>query len=137
MLSQNSQEKETQPINEVVKAINFENTDGVFISFDLMDNISLKMIERKSLIKENKVFGELLFNEKEINSQLVAKYDISVMESNKYKELWSITEVQKTKLFESLEKQKTITDNVKKNLGERVSYISEEVFLLASSPLPC
>ena len=49
------------------------NEDGIFLPFRLMDTISFKLIERKSLLGQNLSFGELFKVLQDKNDELVDK----------------------------------------------------------------
>lgn len=129
VFSQNSQ---TQP-----KPINFENESGVFITIDLMDAISLKLIDRVTILKENESLTQIMDNIKLQNLELNSKFDLSLSQTQNYKELWRKTEKQNKLLLYSYESQKQITKNVKKKHLETEFYISEGVSPSVSLPLLC
>jgi hypothetical protein len=119
------------------KPIQFDNEDGVFITVDLMDSVSLKLIERTILQKENQTLALVVQNVKFQNTELSAKFDLSLIQITKYRNLWQITERQKDKLFTNLEHQKNIAKNVKKKRLETVFYTSEVVSQLEPYYLLC
>ena len=129
VFSQNSQ---TQP-----KPINFENEIGVFITIDLMDVISLKLIDRVTILKENESLTQIIDNIKFQNTELNSKFELSLNQTNNYKELWRKTEKQNKHLFSNYENQKQITKNLKKKHLETEFYISEGVSPSVSLPLLC
>lgn len=134
--SQNSQPDKILLDSDLVQPIQLDSQDGVFITLGLMDAITLKMIDRNVLKKEVLTLNEIVSNVKNQNKVLNLKFDLSVIQSENYIQLWKYTETQKDKLFAALEQQKTITKNVKKKPLETVFYISEEVsrsVLLSSS----
>lgn len=119
------------------KAIQLDNQDGVFITIDLMDSISLKLIDRTILQKENLTFAKTLLNVRAQNEQLAFKFDLASTKAVKYKNLWGIAENQKDLYFDSLEKQRTITSNIKKKPLETIFYTSEGASRSVWSPLLC
>ena len=91
----------------------YNNNEGVFITFSLMDSISLKLIQRNFLIKENASLYEINFN---LNYQIETvsqKSDLNEAIAVKYKSLYDITEQQKIAALENFESQKIIIGNVK------------------------
>lgn len=93
-----------------------------------MDVITLKMIDRNVFKKEIVTLREIVSNVKSQNEQLGLKFDLSVLQADNYKQLWTYTETQKDKLFTALEQQRIITKNVKKKPLETDFYISGEVY---------
>tara|TARA_R110000744_G_scaffold121116_2_gene225549 strand:+ start:19640 stop:19957 length:318 start_codon:yes stop_codon:yes gene_type:complete len=78
-----------------------------------MDSISLKLIQRNFLIKENASLYEINFN---LNYQIETvsqKSDLNEAIAVKYKSLYDITEQQKIAALENFESQKIIIGNVK------------------------
>jgi len=110
------------------KPIQFEQEDGVFISIDLMDSISLKLIDREVLIKENKNLTSLVSNNKAQIQGLIIKSDLTNSKALKFEKLYNLTEIQRDKAIENYNNQIIITKNVKKNRLGTVFYISEEVY---------
>jgi len=129
VFSQNSQ---TEP-----KPINFGNESGIFITIDLMDAISLKLIDRVSILKENESLAQIIDNIKLQNTELNYKFELSLNQTHNYKELWRTTERQNKLLFSNYESQKRITKNLKKKHLGTEYYISEEVCQSVSLPLLC
>lgn len=102
-----------------------------------MDAISIKLIDRNFLQKEKENFTQIIKNIELQNIELNNKFEISVINTHNYKQLWQLTERQKDKLFTSLENQKLITKNIKKKRLKMGFYILEEAFRLDLSPLLC
>lgn len=95
------------------KKIQYKGIDGLFISFALMDSVSVKLIDRKSLLTENYTFSEIYKKLELENNELRLKFDLSQSQAFKYKSLFDITLEQKEKALENFESQKIITSNVK------------------------
>lgn len=93
-----------------------------------MDSITLKLIDRNVLKSENATLVQTLNNVKSQNQEMAIKYEVLNSQALSFKELYDSTEIQKTLLYESLENQKLITKNVKKNRLETVLYILEVDF---------
>lgn len=78
-----------------------------------MDSISVKLIHRNYLIKENMSLRDITFN---LNNQITLLRDkskINASQAIKYKSLFNISEQQKNAALQNFESQKIITGNVK------------------------
>ena len=91
----------------------YNNKDGVFVVISVMDSISIKLIHRNFLIKENKSLTDINFN---LNGQINAlenRSNLATLTAVKYKSLFEISEQQKTAALENFDSQKIITGNIK------------------------
>lgn len=78
-----------------------------------MDSISVKLLHRNYLIKENMSLGNISNNLAGQVQAIQDKASLYSSQSLKYKSLFDISEAQKNAALESLEAQKIITKNVK------------------------
>jgi hypothetical protein len=92
----------------------YNNNDGVFITISIMDSISLKLIQRNFLIKENTSLNKINFNLSGQINALSEKSDLNNLRAVKYRSLFELTEQQKSAALENFESQKIITENVRK-----------------------
>ena len=95
------------------KKIVFNGESGLFISFNLMDSISLKLIDRKNLVKQRFSYLDIFKSLRLENQELKYKFDLSNSQALKYKDLFKIEVDQKKLALENFESQKSITKNVK------------------------
>ena len=95
------------------KKIVYDNEEGLFISFSLMDSISYKLIDRKSILKENLSLGDLLLILQAKNDQLLEKSQALERTVDNWRVLYVKSEAQKAQFYEALESQREITTNVK------------------------
>lgn len=94
--------------------INYNGVDGVFITINMMDNVSLKLIDRNVLLSEQVTLLKIIENIKSQNSELLSSLDLVKSQNGNYKNLLEKTEAQKSILLESLNDQKQITKNLKR-----------------------
>jgi hypothetical protein len=92
----------------------YNNNDGVFITISIMDSISLKLIQRNFLIKENTSLNKINFNLSGQINALSEKSDLNNLRAVKYRSLFELTEQQKSAALQNFESQKIITGNVRK-----------------------
>lgn len=78
-----------------------------------MDSISVKMIHRNFLIKENMSLTDITINLKTQLSETETKSRLYKETALKYKSLFSISEQQKNAALDNYESQKIITGNIK------------------------
>lgn len=78
-----------------------------------MDSVSVKLIDRKSLLTQNLTFSEIYKKLELENKELRLNFNLSQSQVFKYKSLYDITLEQKEKALENFESQKIITTNVK------------------------
>lgn len=96
------------------KAITYNGDSGLFISFQIMDSISVKLIGRNEVLRENKHLWTLYKNEKNETLALSQKYKAEREISKDWENLYLKSEEQ-SKLYEiNFNKQKEITKNIKK-----------------------
>ena len=100
--------------NSQPERILYNNKDGVFITISIMDSISLKLIQRNFLIKENTSLNKINFNLSGQINALSEKSDLNNLRAVKYRSLFELTEQQKSAALENFESQKIITGNVRK-----------------------
>jgi hypothetical protein len=79
-----------------------------------MDSISLKLIQRNFLIKENTSLNKINFNLSGQINALSEKSDLNNLRAVKYRSLFELTEQQKSAALQNFESQKIITGNVRK-----------------------
>lgn len=127
----------SQSSQQAATPIKYDQKDGVFITIETMDAISLKLIDRQILKKENKTLAEVVENSKAQINELNLKWDLSESKANDFKNLYTIAETQKNKALENYESQVIITKNVKKKHLKTVFYISEAESRSVWSPLLC
>lgn len=96
------------------KKIQYQGNEGVFISFPVMDSISLRLIDRKSLLSESITYKSIFTNLQQENSLLNANFLTLTQTSNDYKLALKKTEEQLGLLQENLNAQVEITKNNKK-----------------------
>jgi hypothetical protein len=102
-----------------------------------MDVISLKLIDRQILQKENQNLSETVANARKQINEISIKSDLSENKANDFKNLYTIAEEQKTRALENYESQLLITKNVKKKHLKTVYYISEVESRSVWLPLLC
>lgn len=123
--------------SQLATPIKYEQKDGVFITIETMDVISLKLIDRQILKKEVINLNLVTSNLKGQNSELFKSVKLNESKANDYKNLYTIAEEQKTRALENYESQVIITKNVKKKHLKTVYYISEVESRSVWSPLLC
>ena len=113
-----SQNLQPQPIH-------LNDQDGVFINLELMDLISLKLIDRNTLEQKNLSLTQIIDNLKDQNKEISLNIDLYKSQAVKLKNLNTISEIQKNKALEGLKKQQIITSNLKKkSFKNNVLYFS-------------
>jgi len=96
------------------KKIQYQGVDGLFISFQVMDSISLRLIDRKSLLSESITYKSIFENLQQENRLLKANFLTLTQTSNDYKLALFKTEEQINLFQENLNAQVEITKNNKK-----------------------
>lgn len=96
------------------KKIRYQGVEGLFISFQVMDTISLRLIDRKSLLSESFTYKSIFENLQQENSLLNANLLTLTQTSNDYRLALLKTEEQLDLLQENLDAQVEITKNNKK-----------------------
>ncbi|QCW20364.1 hypothetical protein [Flavobacterium phage FPSV-S1] len=109
-ISVSSYSQDLQP-----KKVTLGTEKGVFINFALMDTITVKLIEKKSLIVQNKTLASLYLNEKQIVKTKDDKIKIFEENALKYDLLNSKSEIQIKLLEENFETQKEETKKARRN----------------------
>jgi len=105
--------------------IHLNDQDGVFINLELMDLISLKLIDRNTLEQKNLSLTQIIDNLKDQNKEISLNIDLYKSQAVKLKNLNTISEIQKNKALEGLKKQQIITSNLKKkSFKNNVLYFS-------------
>lgn len=110
MMSVSSYSQDLQP-----KKVNLNNLEGVFISFPLMDSISVKLIHRKGLILENQSLLSLYNNEKDKNIILESKTKLMHENALKQENINYACNRQIDLVKDDLNIQKEITKKARKN----------------------
>lgn len=110
MMSVSSYSQDLQP-----KKVILNNTEGVFISFALMDSISVKLIERKYLKTENQSLLSLYENEKEKVNTLQEKTNLMQENALKQEHINYACKRQIDIVKDDLLIQKEVTKKARKN----------------------
>ncbi len=110
MTSVSSYSQDLQP-----KKVTLNKTEGVFISFALMDTISVKLIERKSLKVQNDVLFSLYENEKQKVKESQEKEKLMQENALKQDSINYASKRQTELIKDNLEVQKELTKKARKN----------------------
>lgn len=90
-----------------------------------MDSISLKLIDRNTLEQKNLSLTQIIDNLKDQIKEISLNIDLYKSQAVKFKNLNTISEIQKNKALEALKKQQIITSNLKKkSFKNNVLYFS-------------
>lgn len=110
MMSVSSYSQNLQP-----KKVILNNNEGVFISFALMDTITVKLIERKSLKLENASLLSLYSNEKTKVETLESKVNLMQENAKKMDSMFYASNRQTDLVKDDLKMQKEITKKARRN----------------------
>lgn len=105
------------------KKIVHNNEEGLFLPFSIMDTISFKLIERKSLLSQNLSFGSLFRVLQDKNDELVQKTINLSNTSLKWQLLYESETKKSLLLSENFTDQKQITVNVKRRARRNGLYL--------------
>lgn len=95
---------------------------GLFITFSLMDSVSLKLIDRNSLRAQILAFSNTIEVMKKENRELASKFELSNGNSKLYKSLFDTAERQRFLYQKSFENQEIITKNNKRKSRKNMLY---------------
>jgi hypothetical protein len=110
MMSVSSYSQDWQP-----RKVTLNDKQGVFISFALMDTISVKLIERKSLKFQNESLLSLYDNEKAKTKQLEQKNKLMYENALKQESINYASKRQTDLVKDDLNMQKELTKKARRN----------------------
>jgi hypothetical protein len=93
--------------------IKYKGENGLFISFPVMDSISVKLIDRQKLVKENGRVWALYFNSQRQNSEIESKNYILKNSVKDWERLYNNERTQKELLIMSVADQKEMIKKAK------------------------
>lgn len=105
------------------KTIVLDNKGGLFLPYPVMDSITVKLIERNSLMRQNLSYSQLVQTLQDKNDVLAQKSENVQETALKWEKLYNI-EIKKFNLLnENFNDQKTIISNNKKKARRNGLYL--------------